>query len=274
MPGPLEPWTTPAPEVTRPARFAAVPDMSEPEPIAARSDDLEPEPMLEPVAATAPPEPEAEPRPPTPRTLRPIGDTILHLPQSEQPVAPAPPALSPLAAEDPMAAARRAQLDLLGLEDPGQGSLQATRQNVIPYRSSGAAASPTHSRAQAPNAFWDASAREVAGAMSAIGVQSCGQCGLSLSASAASADGAARGRRSPRSRDCAGAESQSAADGGAGLEEAGASVEVVPPPLVSPDVVPPPAASLELAGVAAEPSGVGREAGVVVPAFDARASFR
>ena len=184
MPGPLEPWTTPAPEVTRPAPVAAVPDVSEPEPIAARADDLEPEPMLEPVAATAPPEPEAEPRPPTPRTLRPIGDTILHLPQSEQPLAPAPAALAPLAAEDPMAAARRAQLDLLGLEDPGQGSVQATRQNVIPYRSSGAAASPTHSRAQAPNAFWDASAREVAGAMSAIGVQSCGQCGLSLSASA------------------------------------------------------------------------------------------
>jgi ribosomal protein L40E len=32
--------------------------------------------------------------------------------------------------------------------------------------------------------FWDASAREVAGAMTSIGVQACGHCGLSLSASA------------------------------------------------------------------------------------------
>jgi hypothetical protein len=119
------------------------------------------------------------------RTIRPIGDTILHLPQSLPPAALAPeePA-APLAAEDPLAAARRAQLDLLGLDDPGQGSVAPSRPQVIPYRSSGAAASPIHARAQAPNAFWDASAREVAGAMSAIGVQSCAQCGLSLSASA------------------------------------------------------------------------------------------
>jgi ribosomal protein L40E len=32
--------------------------------------------------------------------------------------------------------------------------------------------------------FWEASAREVAGVMSNIGVQACGECGLSLSASA------------------------------------------------------------------------------------------
>jgi hypothetical protein len=119
------------------------------------------------------------------RTIRPIGDTILHLPKSSPP-APVPPDVpaAPLAAEDPLAAARRAQLDLLGLDDPGQGTVQPSRPQVIPYRSSGAAASPVHARAQAPNAFWDASAREVAGAMSAIGVQSCAQCGLSLSASA------------------------------------------------------------------------------------------
>lgn len=178
-------WVTPVepePEVP-PTPVAAVPDAPEPEPVAAQSDQLEPEAELEPVAAAEAAEP-APAEPPTPRTLRPIGDTILHLPQSEPPAPPAPAAIPPLAAEDPMAAARRAQLDLLGLDDPGQGSVQAARQNVIPYRSSGAAASPIHSRAQAPNAFWDASAREVAGAMSAVGVQSCGQCGLSLSASA------------------------------------------------------------------------------------------
>jgi ribosomal protein L40E len=43
-----------------------------------------------------------------------------------------------------------------------------------------------HAGAQgaAGGSFWEASAREVAGAISHVGVQSCGDCGLSLSASA------------------------------------------------------------------------------------------
>ena len=195
------------PEISDPAEpaaaslippFEAAPAVAEvEEAVAAVADDaLAPSteagpeaPREEPIAASAPPV-DAQPiaasdDEPAFRTIRPIGDTILHLPRSSPPVPVSPdvPA-APLAAEDPLAAARRAQLDLLGLDDPGQGTVQPSRPQVIPYRSSGAAASPVHARAQAPNAFWDASAREVAGAMSAIGVQSCAQCGLSLSASA------------------------------------------------------------------------------------------
>ncbi len=87
-------------------------------------------------------------------------------------------------------AARKAQLDLLGIGDPGEGAVGPDRSNVLPYRSSGASVSAremairTASGLPAPGAFWEASAREVAGAMSHVGVQSCGECGLSLSASA------------------------------------------------------------------------------------------
>ena len=92
-------------------------------------------------------------------------------------------------ADDASIAARKAQMDMLGIGDPGQGTV-ADRSNVLPYRSSGASVSAkemamrTASGLPAPGAFWEASAREVAGAMSHVGVQSCGECGLSLSASA------------------------------------------------------------------------------------------
>jgi ribosomal protein L40E len=61
-----------------------------------------------------------------------------------------------------------------------------SRPNVLPYRSSGAGvhASELAVRAAVGGSFWEASAREVAGVMTNIGVQDCGQCGLSLSASA------------------------------------------------------------------------------------------
>ena len=101
-----------------------------------------------------------------------------------------PPADDRIAAEadTESLAARRAQLDMLGLDDPGQGAVERTRPNVLPYRSRGAAPGPTdlgrRIAAHGGGSFWDASAREVAEAMSHVGVQSCGQCGLSLSASA------------------------------------------------------------------------------------------
>ena len=101
---------------------------------------------------------------------------------------------APLAAEsdDPALAARRAKLDLLGLGDPGEGPVGAGAQNVLPYRSSGASVHPAEMAARQAagmagavgGSFWEASAREVAGVMSNIGVQACGECGLSLSASA------------------------------------------------------------------------------------------
>jgi ribosomal protein L40E len=163
----------------------------EPEPIAA------PELEAEPVAAeeAAPAEPEAEPiaaaieepstspdARPAPR-IAPIRETILRFPPQAAPPTPEV-TEQPVAAEDanPEVAARRAQLDLLGLGDPGEGPVTPTRPGVIPYRSRGAA--PTPIELAARGAFWDASAREVAAAAANIGVQSCGQCGLSLSASA------------------------------------------------------------------------------------------
>jgi len=163
----------------------------EPEPVAALT---EPEPVAaeaepEPVAAETEPEPvaaETEPEPaPEPRHLRPIGDTILHMPRP----APAVPRDEPRVAaqaDDPAVAARRAQLDLLGLGDPGDGPLAPRPPNVLPYRSSGASAgvAARAAHAAAAGAFWEASAREVAGAMSQVPVQNCGQCGLSLSATA------------------------------------------------------------------------------------------
>ncbi|HEU5325061.1 MAG TPA: zinc ribbon domain-containing protein, partial [Candidatus Limnocylindria bacterium] len=116
--------------------------------------------------------------------IAPISETILRLPPRQ--AAPPPPAQPPeqqvaAAPESPEVAARRAQLDLLGLGDPGEGPVAPERPAVLPYRSRGAAALPPASA----GGFWEASAREVAGAIGGqIGVQSCGQCGLSLSANA------------------------------------------------------------------------------------------
>ncbi|TMB56907.1 MAG: hypothetical protein E6J47_03775 [Chloroflexi bacterium] len=155
---------------------------AEPEPM------FEPEPEPEPVLAAAPePEPEAEPivepePEPIPfRPIRPISETILRIPR------PAPPreevAAAASAEEDASLAARRAQLDLLGLGDEGEGAV-STRPRVLPYRSSGAPVTMADLGQAARGAFWDASAHEVSAAISQIGVQDCAHCGLSLSASA------------------------------------------------------------------------------------------
>ena len=145
-----------------------------PEPVLA---DAEPEPIVEPTLVIEP-EPQSPPLPePTPiRPLRPIGETFVHQPR----VVPAPRTPAAAAADNETLAARRAQLDLLGIGDPGQGPVGPERR-VLPYRSSGAA-SPVATLAG--GAFWDASAREVAGAVSQIGVRSCAECELSLSATA------------------------------------------------------------------------------------------
>ena len=148
---------------------------AEPEPVAA---EAEPEPEPEPIAASAAPEP--EPEAPTPR-IAPISETILHFPPRDV----EPPVPEPAAAEDesPELAARRAQLDELGLDG---GPTQPEMPAVLPYRSRGAAitAEELALRAAAGQRFWEASAREVASAVGNVGVQNCGHCGLSLSASA------------------------------------------------------------------------------------------
>ncbi|MGH2417423.1 MAG: hypothetical protein ACRDFY_03745, partial [Candidatus Limnocylindria bacterium] len=148
----------------------------EPEPIVAEV-EFEPEPVV----AEVEPEPEA----PT-RRMPPIGDTILHFP-TRPALPPAEDERTAAAAEadGPELAARRAQLDLLGLGDPGEGPVTPAQQ-PLPYRSRGAGVTQAElARAAAlRGSFWEASAREVASAGAQVGVQSCGQCGLSLSANA------------------------------------------------------------------------------------------
>jgi ribosomal protein L40E len=191
-----EPVAEPEPEPVAEVEPEPVAEV-EPEPIAAAAEiEPEPEPVAEvepePIAAAAEIEPEPEPVP-TQRPILPISETFLHIPRRE-PAAPVEPDAAPLAAEsdDPALVARRAKLDLLGLGDPGEGPVGAGAQNVLPYRSSGASVHPAELAARQAagmagavgGSFWDASAREVAGVMSNIGVQACGECGLSLSASA------------------------------------------------------------------------------------------
>ncbi len=173
-----EPVPEPVAEVVAEVAFEP-----EPEPVAEVAFEPEPEPIPEPVA-------EVPPEPPAIRPIAPISETFLRIPLA----APAPAEEQPQAAEadDPALAARRAQLDLLGLGDPGEGPVAGSRDNVLPYRSSGASVHPAEMAARADAAggaagagtFWEASAREVAGVMTVVGVQSCGHCGLSLSASA------------------------------------------------------------------------------------------
>jgi hypothetical protein len=198
----LEPEPEPVAAVVEPEPepepvAAVVEPEPEPEPVAAV---VEPEPEPEPVAAVVEPEPEPEPVAPpvTPVPIRPVSETLVRIspPQPVAPVVPAaPPAPSPeelrvaAQADDAEVAARRAKLELLGLGDPGEGPV-SQRPAVLPYRSSGAAAPIDLSAAarargmSASAALWDASAREVAAAVSAVGVQACAHCGLSLSATA------------------------------------------------------------------------------------------
>jgi hypothetical protein len=179
----VEPEPEPEPMV------AAVEPEPEPEPIVA---EVEPEPEPEPMVAAVEPEPEPDiqPEAPAPRPIRPVSETIVRRPRPV--VQPPAERQDRVAAEADSAstAARRAQLDLLGLGDPGEGAVGRDRSNVLPYRSTGGSVHPMELAARAaaglevPGAFWEASAREVAGAISQVGVQSCGDCGLSLSASA------------------------------------------------------------------------------------------
>jgi ribosomal protein L40E len=161
----------------------------EPEPVVAEVE--EPEPGIaevaepQPIAAESAPEPEPEPER---HRIAPIHETILHFPTrpAARPVEEEPAAAAAATADTPELAARRAQLDLLGLDDQGEGVVGTGRPEALPYRSRGAAVSPTELAriAAMRGSFWEASAREVASANAHVGVQSCGECGLSLSANA------------------------------------------------------------------------------------------
>ncbi len=176
----------PASDLTEPLQLTSL-EMAEPTIVDPQPKPVvvEAEPEPEPVVVEAEPEPEPmvveaeaapEPAPPPIKPLRPIADTFVHIPRP----APEPRDAAALAADSDALAARRAKLDVLGLGDPGEGPVGPERK-VLPYRSSGAA---TPVARLAGGAFWDASAREVASAISQVGVRSCAQCELSLSATA------------------------------------------------------------------------------------------
>jgi hypothetical protein len=155
--------------------------------------EVEPEPVVaevepDPVVAEVEPEPvvaEVEPEPEQRTPVGPISQTILRFPERQA----APPPAPGVAAQDdsPELAARRAQLEGLGLGDPGTGPVLPEPPAIVPYRSRGAGMTQGDiaARAMAQGvSFWEASAREVASAKAMVGVQNCSGCGLSLSASA------------------------------------------------------------------------------------------
>ncbi|MDP9270695.1 MAG: hypothetical protein M3P14_06980 [Chloroflexota bacterium] len=190
-------WFVPEPEPV--AAQEVVPEVTlEPEPAAAQREAMpEPEPIAAQQEVAPEPEPvaaEAEPQAPEPvmapepirvfPRIRPISETIIRPPKATPPPPPRPAAIP---VDDGALAARRAQLDLLGLNDPGEGTVGPERPRILPYRSTGAAVHPSEIVQRTMNtsaALWDASAREVAAARSAVAVQNCSGCGLSLSASA------------------------------------------------------------------------------------------
>ncbi|CAN5323092.1 hypothetical protein BH24CHL10_BH24CHL10_01390 [soil metagenome] len=159
----------------------------EPEPVAAEVD-----PEREPIAAEvdAEPEPiaaEVEPEPVAAEVeVEQLPEPLVRFPVRPTQVAPREAERAAAMADSPEQAARRAQLDSLGLGDPGQDPIGRDRAPALPYRSRGAAVTQSEQARHAAlhGSFWEASAREVAGAAGQMGVGSCGQCGLSLSANA------------------------------------------------------------------------------------------
>ena len=127
------------PEVEQEA--AEVEPVAEPEPVLVEAEAepqaepaVEPEPML--VEAEAEPEPTVEPEPYRP--LRPVTDTFMHYPRpvpvSDEEIAAAAALAAAAETDAETLAARRAQLDLLGLGDPGQGPVGPARPVLLPYR--------------------------------------------------------------------------------------------------------------------------------------------
>lgn len=104
------------------------------------------------------------------------------------PQAPARPRRRRVAAEADSQdiAARRAQLEELGLDETAvTATAEPETPHVLAYRSRGASMSNREATAAAireGSLLWEASAREVGEA--GVTVQSCGGCGLALSASA------------------------------------------------------------------------------------------
>jgi hypothetical protein len=179
-------------EVVRPAAEIEVPTGpetawpadDEPEPLAAEVEvpepvaEVEPEPeadVEEPIAAAAETA-EPEPAPPTPIApagpRRDLRETFARGPLVRRPSAePVPESL----------AARRSQLDALGIDDPGEGTVSVGQRDALPYRSSGAG-SAANSTALA--ALWDASTRNLESGAQRASLRPCDACGLTVSSTA------------------------------------------------------------------------------------------
>ncbi|HUG95129.1 MAG TPA: hypothetical protein VMK30_03200 [Pleomorphomonadaceae bacterium] len=180
--------TWPESDSIAPAAAATDDELAEVEPAAAEAvEEVIPEPVVEapePVAAEEPepvaaqePEPEVPVAPPPPVTTprRDLRETFLRGP-IQTPVAASK-------AEVPESlAARRSQLDSLGIDDPGEGTVSVGQRTELPYRSSGAGSSAGGSAALA--AVWDASTRALMEGAKRAALMPCGSCGLTVSSTA------------------------------------------------------------------------------------------
>jgi hypothetical protein len=133
-----------------------------PEPVAAEEPELE--------VPVAPPPPVTTP---TPR--RDLRDTFLRGPIS-------PPVAASKEEVPESLAARRSQLDSLGIDDPGEGTVSVGQRTELPYRSSGAGSSAGGSAALA--AVWDASTRALMEGAQRASLRPCASCGLTVSSTA------------------------------------------------------------------------------------------
>lgn len=173
------PTEEPAPEpIAAAAEAEEAEEAGEAEQVAAEAPDVVvEEPTEEPIAASA----EVEPEPPTPLEppiptgpKRDLRDTFIR-----GPLVPRPPTSTEPVPES--LAARRLQLDSLGIDDPGEGTVSIGQREALPYRSSGAG-SAANSAALA--AVWDASTRYLESGAQRASVRPCGACGLTVSATA------------------------------------------------------------------------------------------
>jgi hypothetical protein len=168
------------PEADTIAPAAAAPDgeLVQVEPAAAETaEEMIPEPLAEEPVVAEEPEPEVPVAPPPPVTTprRDLRDTFLRGP-IQTPVAASK-------AEVPESlAARRSQLDSLGIDDPGEGTVSVGQRTALPYRSSGAGSAAGGSATLA--AIWDASTRALMEGAQRASLRPCGSCGLTVSSTA------------------------------------------------------------------------------------------
>ncbi len=145
----------------------------------AEADEAPAEPTEEPIAAAAEQEPEEpeEPAlaiPPTIPPRRDLRDTFARGPIVARPPTSAEPVPESLAA-------RRSQLDILGIDDPGEGMVPVGERDALPYRSSGAGSAASSATLAA---VWDASTRYLEAGAQRAAIRPCGACGLTVSSTA------------------------------------------------------------------------------------------